>query len=88
MLNLIVKMSREPINKERWLHICSTSQLHGDPVIVLVCVYVHWEMTHLSHPCKPVTFKEPHKEIPPEAGPESTKERRKCQMKHDIEKHH
>ena len=59
MFYLIVEMSAEPVVESGSLDITRGFELHGDPVILLVVVDVHGDMTHLGGPYKPVALQEP-----------------------------
>ena len=85
MLNLVVEMSGEPVVEPSLLDIACPCQLHGDPILPFVRVYVHGEVADLSAPHKPVALQEPDEEIPPQAAPETTQKKGKLQVEEEIE---
>lgn len=80
-------MAGEPVIEPGLFHITRADQLHCDPVLPLVSINVHGQVAHLSGPHKPMALKEPDEEIPAKAGPETTQQRGKCQVKDAIEYH-
>lgn len=72
VLYLVVEVPSEPVIKPAFLNVTCARQLHGDPIFPLVCVNVHGQVTDLSAPHKPMALQEPDKEVPAEAGPETS----------------
>lgn len=59
VFNLEVQMSQEPISEPIGVGITSSRHLHGGPVLPLIKINLHWNVTDLSGPREPMTLQEP-----------------------------
>lgn len=61
VFDLKVEVSGDPVVEGRLLHVAGGLELHAQPALVLLMVYVHGQVVHLSHPHKPMAFQKPDK---------------------------
>ena len=63
VLDLKIKMSTPPVIEERLFYIAGGLELRGHPVMTLIIIDLHWQMTHLSGPDEPMAFKKSRSHI-------------------------
>jgi len=79
VLNLEVEVSAPPVIEQRVFNVARGAQLCGDPVLVVVVIDVHWNMTHLRRPNKPVALYKPENRQTTHADLRKGKGKRKVQ---------